>query len=758
MRTVWTIARRELKALFDHPTGYILLVVFLAVSDFLFFRQAYLMRAATLRPLFDLLPWTFLFFIPAVTMRALAEELRSGTLEVVLSHPVTEAELLAGKYLGQLFFVWIALALTLPIPMALSLGADMEAGVAIAQYVGAALLAAGLAGVGVWASSLTRNQITAFIVGVAVMFALILVGLDPLLVGLPPLLGALAAKLGVLSHFTNIARGVIDLRDAVYFATLAAIFLSLAYAALMTRKLSPGGETVKRLRLGVAALVATLVVVNLFGRHIGGRLDLTPGNAYTLSRATRQLAGNLPDLVTIKLFASQELPAEVALLQRDLRDLLNDYRDAGDGRIRVVIADPAADSAARQDAQALNVPPVQFNVVGRSELQVKEGYLGIAVQYAGENKTIPFVQRTDDLEYRLSSFIRSLTVRDKPLIALATVNLNPQMGRSYQELQGQLEENYEVRPLFLTDSVELGAAKVVVVAGSPRDASPALLDRFQAYLDSGGAAVIMAGGMQLPEQSFFATPRDVTWNQVLQPYGVSIRSDMVYDLASNERVAVPAQFGMRVLVGYPFWVRALSTRTSPINQEIPGVFLPWTSSIDTSAARPGTVVPLLVTSEGAGLRTSEVFLEPTQQFSTDSLATRVLAVQVNPLAASNGNAGSDAASSATRGRLVVIGNEDVVADRNVRNAPENLAFVLNAVDWLAEDESLISIRAKTRTPPPLVFESELLRESVKYVNVIGVPVLVVLVGVAQLLRRRRLRQRAYQPLGAAAGAAGGRNS
>ena len=752
MKTVWTIARRELKALFDQPTGYILLVVFVVISDFLFFRQAYLMRAATLRPLFDLLPWIFLFFVPAVTMRAVAEELRSATLEVVLAHPVTEAELLAGKYLGQLLIIWIALALTLPVPLGLSLGSDLEAGIVIAQYVGAGLLAAGLAGVGVWASSLTRNQITAFIVGVAVMFVLVLVGLDPLLVGLPPLLGAIAAQLGVLSHFANIARGVIDLRDAVYFVTLAAVFLSLAYAALMTRKLSPRGETVKRLRLGVAILVATLVVVNLFGRHIGGRLDLTPGNAYTLSRATKQLARNLPDLVTIKLFATRELPAEVSLLQRDLRDLLNDYRDAGNGKIRVVMVDPAADSAARQDAQTLNIPPVQFNVVGRSELQVKEGYLGLAVQYAGESKTIPFVQRTDDLEYRLASFIRALTVRDKPVIALATLGADPNMGRSYQDLQGQLEENYNVRPLFLSDSMDLAAAKVVVIAGSPPDASPVMLDRFKGYLDSGGGALIMASGMQLPSQSFFATPRDVAWNQVLQPYGVTIRSDMVYDLASNERVAVPAQFGMRVLVGYPFWVRALSTRASPINQELPGVFLPWTSSIDTAGARPGTVVPLFVTSEAAGVKTAEVFLEPTQQFPTDSLAPRVLAVQVNPRAGNGENADSAAAAPGGRGRLVVIGNEDVAADRNVRNAPENLAFVLNSVDWLAEDPSLITIRAKTRTPPPLVFESDALREFVKYANVIGVPVLLVLAGIAQLLRRRRLRHRAYQPLGTAAGA------
>ena len=242
MTPIWIIARRELRALFDLATAYILLVVFVGVNDFLFFRQAEIYGVASLRPMLDLLPWMLLFLVPAVTMRALAEDTRSGVVEIVLAQPITELDLLLGKYLGQLLFLLIALGLTLPIPLALRLGAHVQWGVVIAQYVGAALLMVGLTGVGVWASSVTRNQITAFIVAVAVMFALILVGLDPLLVGLPPRLGAAAAALGVLSHFQGIARGVIDLRDAVYFLSLAAAFLVLAYFALMRRKLTARGD------------------------------------------------------------------------------------------------------------------------------------------------------------------------------------------------------------------------------------------------------------------------------------------------------------------------------------------------------------------------------------------------------------------------------------------------------------------------------------------------------------------------------------
>src|SRR2546425_8062924 len=104
--------------------------------------------------------------------------------------------------------------------------------------------------------------------------------------------------------------------------------------------------------------------------------------AFTLSRATKQVLGSLPDLVTIKLFASASLPSEMAFLKRDVDDLIGDYRAAGRGKVRVAVRDPSADTAALREARQLGVPAVQFNVLGRSELQVKEGYLGVAVQYA----------------------------------------------------------------------------------------------------------------------------------------------------------------------------------------------------------------------------------------------------------------------------------------------------------------------------------------------------------------------------------------
>ena len=738
MSAVWTIARRELKALFDLPTAYILLVVFVAANDFLFFRQALLYGVASLRPMLDLLPWLLLFLVPAVTMRALAEDTRSGVIEVVLAQPITELELLAGKYLGQILFLWLALALTAVIPLSLAAASHPQWGVVVAQYVGAALLAAGLAGVGVWASSVTRNQITAFITAVAVMFVLILVGLDPLLVGLPPRLDVIAAALGVLNHFTGIARGVIDLRDAIYFLSLAAVFLVLAYFALMRRRLTAHGDAIRRLRLGTVLLVVGLVVLNLFGRRIGGRLDLTPGRAYTLSPATRRLLARLDDLVTIKLFASAALPPEVAFLRRDVDDLLHDYRAAGGGKLRLVVRDPSADTAAAREARTLGIPPVQFNVVGRGELQVKDGYLGIAVQYAEGLKTIPFVRQAGDLEYRLTSDIRALTRKERPTVGLAVTSdrSGSARERSFNTIQEQLQQNYTVRSVALPgDSAPPRDVQVLVVAGVPDSLPVAQLARLRAFLDSGGGLLLMASGMALSDQPQvpLAMARPVPWNDLLKPYGVAVRSDMVYDLASNEQVAMRVQFG-QVLMPYPLWVRALSTRASPLNAEVDAALMPWASTIDTTGAPAGTVTPLFTTSRAGGVRQQQALLQPSQPFPRDSLARRLLAVQVNP-------------GAKQRGRVVVVGTADFASDRYARNGEGAMVFVQNAIDWLAQDEALIAIRSKDRSPPPLVFTSGALRDAVKYGNVIGIPLLLVALGGTRLWRRRLITQQVYQSPG-----------
>jgi ABC-type uncharacterized transport system involved in gliding motility auxiliary subunit len=200
-----------------------------------------------------------------------------------------------------------------------------------------------------------------------------------------------------------------------------------------------------------------------------------------------------------------------------------------------------------------------------------------------------------------------------------------------------------------------------------------------------------------------------------------------------------------VLQVYPFFIRAQSTRSSPVNQDLGAVVLTWASTIDTTGAEKGTVTPLLTSSRATGAFTNVTTITPTQDFPQTELRPRLLAAMVAPAKARKGDP--------ARGRVVVVGSLDFATDRFVRSAPENLAFALNSVDWLAQDEDLIAIRSKERRPPPLLFTSPALREGVKYANLVGLPLVVGLIGVIRLVRRRRRTREPYRPLVPAPGSA-----
>ena len=340
MKAIWTVLRAELRGYLDHPTAYVLIIGFVGLALFLSLRTVFLSGLATLRPLFDLLPWLYVVFVPAMTMRSLAEERRAHTLQWLLAQPVSEAQLVVGKLLGNWLLILLALCGTLPTAVTLILVTEADPGIMVGQYVGASLMSAQLAAIGLWASSVTRNQITAFILGTAVGLFLIMLGTPLVTLGLPAFLSGAGTRLSLLSHFDNVTRGVLDLRDVLYFASATALFTLLAFATVTRERLSVGKPAYRRLQLGVVAGVTTVVVLNLLGGYVRGRLDLTRGNVYTLAAGTRQILDGLDDLVSIRFYVSRELPPNVQVSVRDVQDLLADIERASEGQLRVERGEP----------------------------------------------------------------------------------------------------------------------------------------------------------------------------------------------------------------------------------------------------------------------------------------------------------------------------------------------------------------------------------------------------------------------------------
>jgi ABC-2 type transport system permease protein len=517
MRNIWTIARKELRGYFDHPTAYILLVVFLGINLFFYFRSAFLIQQASLRPLFELLPWILLFFVPAVTMGALAEEKRHGTLEVVLSHPIQEYELLIGKYVGNVLFVAIALAGTLLVPLTLKAGGSPDFGVVIAQYFGSLLLVAGMTAVGIFASALTRNQITAFIVGTASIFALMMVGTEVVQMGLPSWVSNPLGQLAILPHFANVTRGVIDLRDLVYFAAVAVAFLSLAYWLLSRDRLSHAGQLYRNLKLGTLMLVAIAVVANLFGSYIPGRVDLTAERLYTMSSGTKRILSDLNDVVTITFFSSSELPAQVRILERDVSDVLRDFERYSRGNVQVIRKHPERSEEATQEARQLGIQPVQFNVVRREELQLKQGWLGLAIQYADGSEVIPFVGDSRTLEYQLAANVWRLTRTVTPKVAFVT-GQGEKPQAEYGLFTRELSRTYDVATVDLSSDTAVIEPDVdaLIFPGPKSGMSPRARQMVRSYLENDGRVLYLGDGVDVNLQYLFAMALDTGARRGLQ--------------------------------------------------------------------------------------------------------------------------------------------------------------------------------------------------------------------------------------------------
>ncbi len=223
MRQVWPIFKKEFRSYFVSPIAYIVISIFLVVMGWFFFSTFFLFNQASLRNFFGLLPILFAFVIPAVTMRLVSEELNVGTYEILLTLPVSFREVVLGKFLAALAFVAAMLLPTLAYPVIVGFLGDLDWGPVIGGYLGALLLGASFSAVGLLASSLTRNQIVAFIIGVAICFALVLI--DKILFFLPVQLLGVFEYLGADTHFENVAKGILDSRDILYFLSLT--FVSL---------------------------------------------------------------------------------------------------------------------------------------------------------------------------------------------------------------------------------------------------------------------------------------------------------------------------------------------------------------------------------------------------------------------------------------------------------------------------------------------------------------------------------------------------
>jgi ABC-2 type transport system permease protein len=234
MSTTTTVAKREIRAYFNSPVAYIVVMVFMLISGYLFFNQLFLEKQAELRYYFTLTPLIFTFIIPAITMRLIAEEKGSGTLEMLITMPVRDSEVVLGKFLAGMAMLGAVVGMTLFYGLTVAVLGPIDRGPLITGYLGLLLMGGAYIAIGVMASSLTRNQIVAFILAFAISFALFIFG--QIVQFAPDWLAPVLAYLSMGNHFESFSRGVVDSRDVLFYLSLMTVALVIATASLESRK------------------------------------------------------------------------------------------------------------------------------------------------------------------------------------------------------------------------------------------------------------------------------------------------------------------------------------------------------------------------------------------------------------------------------------------------------------------------------------------------------------------------------------------
>lgn len=474
MHQTLAVAKKELKAYFGSPMAPIFIGAFLLAALYSFFwLETFFARGlADIRPLFRWMPLLMIFLTAALTMRQWSEEQRMGTLEVLLTLPVRLGQLVAGKFLAVLALIGLALAFTLGLPLTVSLMGNLDWGPVVGGYLGVLFMAAAYIAIGLFVSSRTDNQIVALLITVLVCGFCYLLGSAGLTGFFGNQAGEVLRNLGTGSRFDNIERGVIDLRDLVYYGSLTFFFLWLNTVSLESKRWSQGAATASHRRQVKIALVlvgANLLAANVWLNSVHTlRLDLTADRRFSISPVTRQLLGELQEPLILRGYFSEKTHPLLAPLVPQIRDMLKEYAVAGHGKVQVSFIDPRNDQAAETEANQLyNIKPVPFQVAGRYEASVVNSYFNILVKYGDQFVVLGFddlveaKQRPDgqmevglrNLEYDLTKSIKkvlygfqgldTIFARTKTELTLATIVTPATLPKAVAGLPAQIQEAAE---------------------------------------------------------------------------------------------------------------------------------------------------------------------------------------------------------------------------------------------------------------------------------------------------------------------------
>lgn len=743
------ILRKEITSFFASPIGYLVIAVFLVLNGlflWLFKGEFNILNNgfADLSSFFLLAPWIFIFLIPAVTMRSFSDEKKQGTLELLLTKPISLFKIVLGKYLGAIVLILLALLPSLLyVYTVYQLGnpvGNIDFGSTLGSYIGLLLLAATYTAIGVFSSSISDNQIVAFIIAVFLCF-LFYIGFE----GIADFISStFIEQLGISSHYKSISRGVIDTRDIIYFLSVILLFILLTVRIISTKSFQ------KKEHFQLAILPLSLLVFNIFTQSIYERFDLTEDNRYTLDESAVNIIDSIDSPLIVDVFlAGNNLPSEFRRLQLETKQLLEEF-EAKNNQISFNFINPLEDETSRdiiiQQLNDRGLTPMQVDIqeTGKSSQEVI--FPWALASYNNVTVKIPLIQNKigasvqelatnsiQHLEYAFADGFGKLVNPKRRKIAI--LKGNKQLEDAYIfDFVKAIKDYYYIAP-FTLDSVASSPNKTLeelktydlIISAKPIEAftekEKLVLDQYTMY---GGKSLWLIDAVAIEKDSLYnptgksiATSRNLNLTDFFFKYGIRINPILINDLYSAKITLATGDGSQSQFQQLPWFYSPLVNPTSnhPIVNNLNLVRFDFANQIDTLKNDIHKTVLLqssILTKLDGTPR--EVSLDMTDQEPNPEQYTKGyqnLAVLLEGKFTSVYNNRvkpfnlTQEKNISIPTKMLVIADGDVIKNDIGRNGPQELGFdrwtgqtygnkefLMNAVNYLLDDTGLINIRSR----------------------------------------------------------------
>jgi len=507
-----------------------------------------------------------------------------------------------------------------------------------------------------------------------------------------------------------------------------------------------------------------LIVAGLISSSLFIRLDLTKNKEFSISKATISTLRNLDDVVNIKAYFSEKLPAEYLPLKQNMEDILDEYKNYSRGKVKIEFIDPKDDKELQAGARNYGIPQLQFSNIRKDKYEISNGYFGLVILYSSNKEVIPAIKDVGNIEYSLTSAIKKVTQSEPLRVRFLTGHGELDQQQDISVLFKELKRLYDVSTIDISNGNLIpDNIKTLVIAGPTEKFSARDKYVIDQFLMSGGNLMVLNNGVKIGD-GLRASQNKTGIEELMSGYGISLNNDLVVDPSCKT-----AQFTSgyaAFITPYPFWPSINGkgfNKDSVITRSLENLVLPWTSSIEIQKDRLAgdNANELVMSSDKSWLMKDSFNVAPDKTPAPGDQKQNVLAVSVSgkfesffkekdipkkpkqennkdELNTSEQKDDTEKKTETDSGHIIAIGNAEFIKNDFLKRFPDNIIFFQNALDFVTMNEALMTIRAKDVSSSPLKNDiSDGAKSAIKFLNIFAISILLAILGIVRWIFRRK---------------------